>query len=371
MKNILISFSFVLLMLASCKDAQWVMKQTDKNVKYAYAQKFYQKGKFIDAVPVIEDLLSYYKGNDTAEQLYFMLAETYYQNKEYMIAAYHYRTFRDLYPRSYKTEVASFKIADCYKREIPRIDLEQTDTEKAIEYYNRFIAEYPKSAMVEVAYEHIKELRRILELKALEAANLYYKTGNYRAAAVTYKNVVTQYPNIREYEDLMYKSSMSYFKFAEKSIITKQTDRYEKALNEGQNFVNRYPESKYVNEIKEMVETSKVKILEAALKNANSYYVLTERPLYYNQSIGLFDEFSPEIKKLPSSLMNYKDKCYIGILRTYFYILEDSKDVAVRTENYKYFMDSYYGFITKFKSRSEELYEAEELFKKVNQFYKS
>ena len=367
----LVSFITLILLLQSCKDSQWVIKQKSKELKYSYAQKYYNKQKFVEAIPVIEDVMSYYKGTDTAESLYFMLAECYFHGKEYMVAAYHLKSFRDLYPKSYKSEVASFKIAECYKKSIPRLELEQTDTEKAINYYNSFLSEYPQSAMSELAESHIKELKRILELKALDAANLYYRTGNYRAAATTYKNVINQYPNIAEYEELMYKVGMSFYKFAEQSITTKQSSRYETALNECQNFINRFPNSKHASEVKLVLNDSKAKILESALKNANTYYNVLERPLYYTQALELFEEFSPEIKKLPPSLDGFKNRCYVGILKSYFIAMEDTKEASLRTEYYQLFLENYYKTISKFTSKSEELNEAEELFKKINQNYKS
>ena len=366
-KTLLFLIAFAFFFNQSCKDAQWVLKQKDKNVKYAYLQKFYNKGNHVDAVPIIEDLMSQYKGTDTAERLYFMLAESYFYSKEYMISAYHFKNFVELYPRSYKAEVASFKIAECYKSEIPRLELQQGDTEKAIEYYTKFLTDYPKSAMVELAEEHLNQLKRIIERKALDAANLYYKTGNYRAAAVTYKNVLTQYPSIGEYEDLSYKVSMSYYKFAEKSILTKQADRFETALDEGNLFINRFPTSKYVNEVKTMVSNCKVQILETALKNAMNYFIVSERPLYFHQALGLYSDFGPEIKLKPTSIQNYEDKCYLGILKSYYLQLEDAQGKDSKAASYQSFVTNYYQIITKFKSKSLELIQAEELFKKAEQ----
>jgi len=370
-KSFLIVIIAVLVYLTGCHDSQYVIKQTDKNLKYRYAMNWYLKRNYYEVIPVIEDLMPYFKGTDTAERLYFMLADCYFFNKEYMVAAYHYKTFRDLYPRSYKAEVASYKIAECYRNDVPRIELEQTDTEKAIEYYKSFISEYPKSPMVEIAYQQIEKLKRNLELKALSSANLYFQTSNYRAAAVSYKNVIAQYPNIKEYEELFYKIGISYYKFAEKSIVSKQSERYETAMNEGQNFINRFPNSKYRPEIETIIESAKVKILESALKNANSYFNLDERPFYYNQSLDLFNEFSPEIKKMPATLASFKNKCYLGIIRTHFYLLEDAKDAQAKKTKYQNFLDNYYKLVDKFSAKSKELEEAEELFKKVNQYYKS
>lgn len=364
-------FCLVLFGLYSCKDSQYVMRQTDKNLKYKYAMDWYMNKKYLEAIPVIENVMPSFKGSDTASNLYFMLADCYFLNKEYMVAAYHFKTFRDIYPKSYKAEVAAFKIAECYKNEIPRLELEQTDNEKAINYYRAFIAEYPLSPMVELANGEIEKLNVNLEKKALMAADLYYNTKNYRAAAVTYKNVLAKYPKIKAYEDLYYKIGFSYFMFAEKSIVSKQSERYETALKECQNFLNRFPNSKHSEELRKIQDECRVNILVSSLKNANSYYPLEDRPLYFNQSIELFDEYSTDIKVLPNELSYYKDKCYLGIIESYYILLDGVKDKSVKEEKYNMFKDNYYRLIDKFEAKSQELRQAEEIFNKVNQIIKS
>lgn len=335
------------------------------------AKKWYYEKNYVQCIPVIENLLSAYKGTDTAEQLYFMLAESYFNNKDYIVAAYHYKTFKDLYSKNEKAEIASLRLADCYKNDIPRLELEQSDTEKAIEYYNVFLSEYPNSSFTNEALANLKTLKRRLELKALDAANLYYKTENYRAAAVTYKNVINKYPEIEEYEYLMYKISKSYYMFAEQSILSKQSNRYETTINEGQSFLNRFPNSKYKSEIVEVIENSKVKVLESAYKHANSYFKLDERPIYFSEAISLYNEFSSEIKSKPISLQNFLDKCYIGILNSSYYIVEDTKDKNLKAQQYQLFQTNYNKYINLFTKNSSELKTAEELYHKINQLIKS
>jgi outer membrane protein assembly factor BamD len=371
LKNYLLVFCFALLVLNSCKDAQYVMRQTDRNLKYKYAMDWYMNKKYLEAIPVIENVMPSFKGTDTATNLYFMLADCYFLNKEYMVAAYHFKTFRDIYPKSYKAEVAAFKIAECYKNEIPRLELEQTDNEKAINYYRAFVAEYPLSPMVELANSEIEKLNVNLENKALMAADLYFNTKNYRAAAVTYKNVLAKYPKVKAYEDLFYKIGFSYFKFAEKSIVSKQAERYETALKECNNFLTRFPNSKFGEEVRKIQDECRVNILISSLKNANSHYSIEDRPLYFNQSIELFDEYSTDINVLPSELYFYKDKCYLGIIESYYILIDGVKDKSIREERYNLFKDNYYNLIDKFAAKSQELRQAEEIFNKVNQIIKS
>jgi outer membrane protein assembly factor BamD len=371
LKKSQLAFCFILLGLYSCKDAQYVMRQSDKNLKYQYAMNWYMNKKYMEAIPVIENVMPNFKGSDTATNLYFMLADCYFLNKEYMVAAYHFKTFRDIYPKSYKAEVAAFKIAECYKNEIPRIELEQTDNEKAINYYRAFIAEYPKSPMVDLADNEIQKLNTNLEKKALLAADLYYNTKNYRAAAVTYKNVLAKYPKIKAYEDLFYKIGISYYKFAEKSIITKQAERYETALKECQNFLNRFPTSKYSEELRSIQDQCRVNILVSSLKNASNYYLIEERPLYFNQSLELYDEYLADIKVLPGHLSFYKDKCYLGIIESHYVLLDGIKDKTIREERYNIFKENYHRLIDKFAANSPELRLAEEIYNKANQIIKS
>lgn len=358
---------YTLTTLSSCKDAMYVMKSPNKHYKYAMAMKWNKEENYVQSIPVIENLLADYKGTDTGEQLYFILAESYFKNKDYIVAAYHYKTFKDLYSRNPNAELASMRLADCYKNEVPRLELEQSDTEKAIEYYNVFLSEYPNSSYTEQALTNLKSLKRRLELKALDAANLYYKTGNYRAAAVTYKNVLNKFPEIEEYEFLMYKITKSYYKFAEQSILSKQSNRYETTLNEGISFINRFPNSKYKAEILLDIENSKVKVLESALHHAHSYYKVEERPLYYNEAISLYNELIPEIKVKPSSITNYLDQCYLGILNSSFILIEETRDLSLRTQQLQLFKINYTKYINQFSKNSVELKSAEELYLKINQ----
>jgi TolA-binding protein len=71
-------FSLIISTAFSCKDAQYVIRQTDKNVKYKYAMDWYMSKKYMEAIPVIENVMPSFKGTDTAANLYFMLADCYY-----------------------------------------------------------------------------------------------------------------------------------------------------------------------------------------------------------------------------------------------------------------------------------------------------
>ena len=101
----------------------------------------------------------------------------------------------------------------------------------------------------------MNQLKRNLEVKALMSADLYYKTQNYRAASYTYKNVVNQFPEIKEFEEIYYKIVVSNYNFAKKSILKKQPERFETTINEAQSFLSRFQKSKHRKEIAEIMNT--------------------------------------------------------------------------------------------------------------------
>ena len=366
LKQIFIILLFgIIAFTTSCKDAQYLINNASKQKKFKYASKWYNEEKWSQATPMLEHLIPEFKGTDTSELLYYMLADAYYFSKEYMVAAYHYKNFRDLYPRSYKSEVASYRVAECYRSEIPRLELEQRDTEKAISYYKSFISNYPNSPMVEIAYKRIGELNKIIENKARSAGDLYYKTKNYRAAAVTYKNLLNDYPTISGYEEIAYKIADSYMKFAENSILTKKSQRYETALNSNQKFLNRFPASEYVKKVKENIAESRMNLLLSSFENASFFSKVEERPFYFNEAIELFEEYKTDFKKLPSELKNFEDKCKLGIMKTYFGIMDDTKDQAIKNEYYGKVQDYYFAHKDGFNKKENQYKQFVELYKKA------
>jgi outer membrane protein assembly factor BamD len=90
----------------------------------------------------------------------------------------------------------------------------------------------------------------------LRAADLYYKVGQYRAAAISYDNLLNSYPESAAAETYKLQAIKSYYKFAQLSVPDKQLERFEKVINEFEDFSDRFPESKLRNEAEEYKKLS-------------------------------------------------------------------------------------------------------------------
>jgi outer membrane protein assembly factor BamD len=95
----------------------------------------------------------------------------------------------------------------------------------------------------------VAEFRLDLERKSFEAAKLYYKIEDYRAASHALKNVLRDNPDNRYREEIMYYIVASNYKYAVNSVVYRQRERFLSVIDEYYNFISEYPESKYSSEL--------------------------------------------------------------------------------------------------------------------------
>ena len=76
----------------------------------------------------------------------------------------------------------------------------------------------------------------------------------------THKKIILKtYDRVRNHMKLIIKS---YYKFAKLSYIDKQIERFEKVITEYEDFADRYPESKFLKDVEEYNNLSKIQIKE-------------------------------------------------------------------------------------------------------------
>ena len=150
----------------------------------------------------------------------------------------------------------------CFYKQVPKVDLDQTNTSKSIGVMQTFINTHPGSPRIAEATEIIDKCRERLEEKELRAADLYYKVGQYRAAALAYSSLLNNYPESKAGDRYKLSAIRSYYRFAKLSIVDKQVERYEKVISEYQDFADRFPESGFMNEAKEFYTLSQNNIKE-------------------------------------------------------------------------------------------------------------
>lgn len=232
------------------------MKSTDFEYKLKMADQYFDDKKYLYAQQLYEELYPVFKGTVKFEELYYKDAYCFYYMKNYRDAENFFKGFLEVFPNSTKTEEVDFMHAMCFYKQSPKLELDQTNTAKSIGVMQTFINTHPGSARNKEATEIIDICRRKLEEKELRGAELYFKVGQYRAAAIAFGNLLNAYPESSKGDYYKLQSIKAYFKFAKLSIADKQIERYEKVITEYQDFTDRFPDSPLIKDAEELQKQS-------------------------------------------------------------------------------------------------------------------
>lgn len=239
----------LILVLFSCKNSyQSLQKDPDLEKRLTAAKTYYDKGAYDKAMPLFEGLITIYKGTKSIDEIYYLYAMCHYNMANYLIAGFHFKNIHDNYPLSPYAEECLYMAAFCDYSMSADIPLDQTYTQKAIDGFQLFINSYPGSDKITEANQLIDQMRRKLEIKALNAAELYLRMGQYKAAATSFGNILTDYPDTRDDEKISFLIVKSTFLYADNSIITKQAERFQDAVKAYNLFKKKYPASTYMDE---------------------------------------------------------------------------------------------------------------------------
>jgi outer membrane protein assembly factor BamD len=250
MNRIVLFLVSVLILASSCSSKFGkLMKSKDYEYKYKMAEKFYANKNYAYAQQLYEDIFPYVKGTTRYEDMYFKFAYSYYYQKDFLNAENLFKTFVENFPTSPKTEECDYMRAFCYYRQSPKVELDQTNTNKTMQLMQAFINTHPASTRLKEASEIIDKCREKLEQKEFKSAELYYNLGFYKAAAIAFANVSDNFPDSKKADEYKVQVIRSYFKYAEMSYEEKQKERYEKVLSECNDFTDRFTDSKHLDEV--------------------------------------------------------------------------------------------------------------------------
>ncbi|MGC9150686.1 MAG: outer membrane protein assembly factor BamD [Microbacter sp.] len=249
MKHLTIYLLFSTLFLASCTQYQKLLKSTDNDLKYKEANAYFEKKDYARASQLLEDISTYFKNSDRAQDILYTLAQCYMGEKDYYSASDEFKTYVKSYPRGEYAEDSYFMIGYCAYLNSPDPRLDQTSTYDAIQAFENFVDSYPQSDKVKQAYEYLTQMKDKLAYKELLNAKLYYNLGtymgnNYLSAVIVATNALKKYPETKYREDLMFIILQSKYMEAVNSVDELKADRYRDVIDEYYNFVNEFPTGK-------------------------------------------------------------------------------------------------------------------------------
>lgn len=251
MQKAITRFSFpflVLLVLFGCSGYEKVLKSGDFRAKYRAALEYYETGDYVRAGTIFDQISSVYRGTEQADTVYFYQAMSYYHQADYILAGHYFRNFARVYGASPFVEQSDFLGAYCYYMTSPKPSLDQTNTVLAIQAFQLHLIRYPEGDKKEEVIGYINELRNKLVEKSFISARLYFDLEDYKASTVALENALSDFPDSKYREEIMFMIVKSSYMLASKSILTKKKTRYQDTIDEYYSFAAEYPESKFIKE---------------------------------------------------------------------------------------------------------------------------
>lgn len=252
----------MIVSLSSCGEYQKVLKSNDANYKFEYAKRAFEQKKYVQCYTLLNDVVTVFKGSEKAEESLYLLAMSYFENKEYHDAAAFFKSYYQRYPKGKYAEPSRYYAGYAYYLDSPEPQLDQTVTIKAIEELQGFLDYFPRSDKVQLAQNVIFEMQDKLTLKELQNAQLYYNLGtylgnNYESCIVTARNAIKEYPYSKYKEELEMLILKSKYQEAVLSVDEKKADRFRDVIDEYYSFTNNYPGSKNLSEAENILKIAR------------------------------------------------------------------------------------------------------------------
>ncbi|MGB4930798.1 MAG: outer membrane protein assembly factor BamD [Chitinophagales bacterium] len=272
--NRVIAVAIIILSFGVFTGCQYdkLMKSDDFDAKYVKAKEYYSEGDYAKALPLLDQLLTVKVGTPDEKEIRYYMAQCYYGQGDYFSSASLFKQVFNIFPFSAEAEESLFMSAKSMYDASPRYQLDQTYSYKAIEAFQYFIDVYPKSALVTDANKYMDELRDKLEAKLIASAELYYNTEHYQAAAVTYANVLLDFPDTKDAEDISFKIINSWFSYAGQSIVCRKEERYDLAIKAYNDYIRAYPASSRADQAKSLYDRS-IALKDKAINEITTYKI--------------------------------------------------------------------------------------------------
>ncbi len=251
--RILLVFVLTLLVATSCGEYNKILKSTDNELKYTYAKKYFDEKKYSRASTLLEELVPIFKGTAHAEESMFLLAQSFFYDKDYITATQYFKAYYTTYPKGEYTELARYNAAYGLYLDIPDVKLDQTSTYKSMQEFQTFLEIYPQSDKTQLVQGYLFEMQENLALKELMACRLYFNLGNYmgnnyESCVVTAREALKTYPYSKYGEEFQILILRSRYEVAAKSVAERTAERLRAVIDEHYNYLNMYPEGKYKKE---------------------------------------------------------------------------------------------------------------------------
>lgn len=250
---------------------------------YTEALKLYNNKEYQAAALNLESLIFTSRATALEDDVLYLLAQSYYHSKQYLLAADMFSRLLQQMPSSPYARTSQFMLAKSYEQLSPPVELDQQHTLKAIDNFAAYLELYPMTDSAKIAQDvetyrellkinptntsyqqsystatqqfarvdslrysnkAIVALREKLAKSVLVVARQYVQLGKYQAAGLFYDKLITNYGDTSSVKDA----------FEEKITVLIKREKWFDAANTLDTYLQFFPErQKEMQRVKENI----------------------------------------------------------------------------------------------------------------------
>lgn len=200
----LLAAALLLVLLASMSGCAWWdsiwgkeprVRQTPEGL-YQRGFEQYKKGEYKKAIEIFTRVRDEYPLNPIALMAELGIADSYFENEQYVDAEVAYNSFVELHPTNPNVPYAMFQLGMCHYHQMQTIDRDQTATQKARKEFERLMARFPQSKFAIMAEKNLREVKQRLAEHEFYIGEFYYRTKKYEAALKRFELIQREYANL-------------------------------------------------------------------------------------------------------------------------------------------------------------------------------
>jgi len=161
---------------------------------FALSEEHFQDRKWNDAIEALERLLFVFPTYAQAADARMLLANTFFEKREFVSAAAEYNRFLERHPTSPMVATAALGVCRSYARLSPDPQRDQSYTRQAVTACQNVALDYPGSVQADEAENLRDEMLEKLSTRAYQVGDFYLRRGLYDSAIMAFESVVERYP---------------------------------------------------------------------------------------------------------------------------------------------------------------------------------
>jgi outer membrane protein assembly factor BamD len=161
----------------------------------------YNRKKYRKALDSFEQLKDWYPFSKYAILAELKVADSRFALKEFNDAFTAYNSFASLHPRNEAMPYVTYQMGMCYFKQMEPVDQDQVSTQKALDYFQRVVGQYPESPYAVEAADRVRACQKNLAGQEMYVGHFYLKSKQYKAALIRFENVLSKYPSDLGFEE--------------------------------------------------------------------------------------------------------------------------------------------------------------------------